>query len=201
MIYQIKQTAVVDAAGEPVTLNDARLHVRIITDPQDASAHPDDGLVAGFIASARGLAEGKLGRRIGARSFDLMLDAFPCASSFVLPLSPVTEITEIAYSDAGGTQQILLPASYHLDTGGLVQRLSLMPGASWPSTQARAQAVRISLKAGWSAADVPAPVKQWMLLQIGTWYDNRESVVVSDDEPAAMPFVDGLLDPYRVILF
>lgn len=47
------------------------------------------------------------------------------------------------------------------------------------------------LYGGWAtAADVPRPIKQWMLLAVGEMYANRE----------ALPdgFADRLLDPYRI---
>ena len=48
---------------------------------------------------------------------------------------------------------------------------------------------------GDSPADVPNAIRQWMLLQIGHLYENRESA--SKFKVEALPFVDRLLDPFR----
>ena len=50
---------------------------------------------------------------------------------------------------------------------------------------------------GAAAADVPAPLKQWMLLAIGDMYEMRNA---SGDKPAVKhDFVDHLLNPYRLL--
>ncbi len=46
---------------------------------------------------------------------------------------------------------------------------------------------------------VPKAIKQWMLLQLGSMYENREAA--SKDAMNTMPFVDGLLSSYRVVRF
>lgn len=51
----------------------------------------------------------------------------------------------------------------------------------------------------WPTGDVPASVKQWMLLHLGTLYANRERVIagtIVNELPRSM--ADGLLDPWRV---
>lgn len=42
---------------------------------------------------------------------------------------------------------------------------------------------------------VPAPIKQWCLLHIGTMYEVRGFANPQDLKP--MPFIGALLDPYR----
>lgn len=191
-MYHVEQTA--EVGVEPLALNAARVHLRLITDPDDATAHPDDARIRVMIAAARKAAEAAAGYKIGVQKFDLRLDAFPRAPSIVLPISPVTAIDELRYFDTDGTEQTMPPADYQLDVGGLVQRVSLVPGAVWPTTQARAQAVCVSMTAG--CADLPAPVAQWMLALICTMYEQGSAEVVG--AMSRMQYMDGLLDPIRV---
>ena len=50
------------------------------------------------------------------------------------------------------------------------------------------------------ASAVPRPIRQAILLLIGTMYENRESVLVAQGVTVAqLPFgVDALLMPYRI---
>lgn len=51
-------------------------------------------------------------------------------------------------------------------------------GTSWPSTRPQREAVQVVYVAGYGAAsDVPANVRQAILLQVGHMYANREAVV------------------------
>lgn len=61
--------------------------------------------------------------------------------------------------------------------------------------------VEVLYSAGYGdcAASVPSSVRQWMLLQIGSMYADRQAHVVGrGDSVAINPHVAGLLDPYRV---
>jgi uncharacterized phiE125 gp8 family phage protein len=58
-------------------------------------------------------------------------------------------------------------------------------------------AVKVRYVAGWAnAAAVPQGIKQWMLLNIGHWYENREAS--TGGGLVALPFIASLLDRYRV---
>ena len=49
-------------------------------------------------------------------------------------------------------------------------------------------------------ADVPEGLKSWMLLRIGSLYQNREEVAaMARGKIDPLPFIDGLLDPYRMV--
>ncbi|MFK8861999.1 hypothetical protein, partial [Escherichia coli] len=78
-------TADVAADAEPLALNEARLHLRIIAAADDATAHPDDALVTALIKAARQAAELETGRKLGEQTFDVLLDAFPLGQSLPLP--------------------------------------------------------------------------------------------------------------------
>ena len=52
--------------------------------------------------------------------------------------------------------------------------------------------------------ELPHGLKAWMLLAIGTLYENREAVMVDTRITTAelpLEFIDGLLDPYRMVLY
>jgi uncharacterized phiE125 gp8 family phage protein len=48
---------------------------------------------------------------------------------------------------------------------------------------------------------VPEGIRSWILLRIGSIYENREEVaILNRGKVEELPFVDGLLDPYRLSL-
>ncbi|RJG06253.1 hypothetical protein D3870_09730 [Noviherbaspirillum cavernae] len=184
------------ATEDPISLNEARLHVRLIVDPADTSAHPDDSLIKSLIAAAGQRAEHLTGRALMTQTWELALDRF--APVIELDKSPVQSIGSVKYLDGNGALQTLDPSAYVLDDFSEPGRLLPATGRSWPATLGQINAVRIQFTAGYeNAAEVPQAIRQWMLLLIGTLYENRESVIVGASIQE-LPHIDGLLDRYKV---
>lgn len=176
-------------AAEPVTLAEAKLHLRVDTADEDA-------LIGSLIAAARQRAEHELRRSLVTQTWERVLDAFPGAE-IELGMGPVQSVTSILYADAAGITQTLASSAYVLDNVREPGWVLPAAGLAWPETAATVNAVRVRYVAGYgNAATVPSGIKQWMLLQIGAMYENRESVAMGSVTP--MPFVSGLLDPWRV---
>lgn len=180
-------TRITDAATEPVTLAQAKAHLRV--DGSD-----EDALITAFITAARHDAENRLGRALLQSTWRLTMNGFPRwpSSAVALQMAPIIAITGVQYYDPAGTLQTLDPAAYRLADH------TLEPIAAWPATQARLDAVQATYTAGYgtTASAVPAPIVQWILLALGDLYANRER---SAERPVvAHGFADALLDPYRV---
>lgn len=88
----------------------------------------------------------------------------------------------------------------HEDTRAFV---TLAPGGSWPTYDFREDAFQLTFTTGYgdNATDVPAPLRVAMLLMIGHLYENRQSVIVSASRAMALEVprtVDTLIAPYKV---
>lgn len=73
-------------------------------------------------------------------------------------------------------------------------------GYSWPSTRDDVNAVIVTYVAGYgaNAAAVPLPIKQWILLALGTMFDNREIEVTGAGLAAAeLRYSYRLIDTYK----
>lgn len=179
---------------EPLTLAEAKLHLRV--DGSD-----EDALITPLITAARRMAEQRSGRALCSQTWELALDAFP-ASAIALPLPPSQSITSIKYLDPAGAEQTLASDQYALDNYGSQHWVLPAQDVTWPDTLDAANAVKVRFVAGYgAAADVPADIRAWLLLAIGTLYARRETVV--DGQAAELPggFWQSLLDPYRIIEF
>ena len=186
----LRRTA--NPAAEPVSLAEAKLHLRV-----DHSA--DDALIAVLITAAREQAEHRTQRSLIDQQWTLTLDAFPDAIR--LRMGRVTAISEVRYVDPAGAAQVMNPAGYQLDNAGEIANwLFPAAGYAWPDTLDQPNAVTVVYRAGAaSATDVTAAVKQWILLLVGQWYAGREAGVEKAISEQPRPFWDGLLDPLRVV--
>lgn len=180
-------------AAEPITLAQALVHLRA-----DADGGENDAYITGLIQVARQACEDRIERTLISTPWRLKLDGFPDAIELLKP--PVIEVQSLKYLDADGVERTVNPADYVVDTTSEPAWLVPGPGKEWPETQSGAiNTVTVDYTAGYgaTAADVPAPLKHWMLLAIGSMYNTRNA----DGERAQVghDFADALLAPYRVI--
>lgn len=173
-------------ATEPITLAEAKLHLRV-----DHSE--EDTVINGLIAAARIYVEQRCWISLVAQTWKVYLCDWP-DSSVMLPRGPVTGITTVKYQTSNGVWVTLASTEYTLQ--GDIVRLAY--NAQWPSTELFGHMpVEIIYTAG---AGADQAIKQAMLLLIGHWYENRESAVVTPGATAVkVPFaVDSLLYLYEM---
>lgn len=185
-------------AYEPLTLEEAKKHLNVdFTD--------DDALIGIFLKAARQNAERYMGRALISQVWDLYLDEFPSNGSPIkLMPAPVIEIEGVFYGDDTPEGQ-MDAAGYRLDRSSAPARLSLVSGGSWPSMTAYSNAVRIRFRAGYvddqvspEAGEVPFDIKAAILLNLGTLYANRESVIVGSTVAQLPGAAERLLRDYRI---
>ena len=197
-------------AGEPISLAEAKQHLRV-------DGCDDDLLIGSLITAARQAAETITGRQLMTARWRLVLDAFPgpllmhagSGSSFSLPAHaillakcPVQSVVSVEYLDMNGTTQVLPASDYVLDAACEPARLSPVFGKTWPPTLPQIGAVTVTFDAGYgSASEVPEGLKSWIKLRVGSLYGHREEMaVLSRGRIDPLPFVDGLLDGFKVSL-
>jgi uncharacterized phiE125 gp8 family phage protein len=196
-----------DAAAEPLTVAEARTHLR-----EDLDDAGNNTYIGTLIKSARLACEHRLGRSLITTTWRLTLDAFPaaCATSSAslasgarpairLHYPSVIAITSVQYVDADGATQTLDPQDYVLDNrSDIAAWLLPAPDVQWPTTADRPNAVTVIYTAGFgaTAADVPAPIVHWIKLALTDLYQQRSR---SSDKPQVPnEFADELLAPYKV---
>ena len=166
------------AAGWPVTLPEAKDHLRV-----DATA--DDALIRRLIGAATTFVETRLGRQLVNATLKLELDEFP-ANELWLPRPPLSSVSSIKYYDTGNTQQTLASSEYEVDASSEPGRVRPTAASSgWPSTYDRLNAVEILFVAGYGATTetVPEDIRQAILFVVGHWYENREATIVGKTTP------------------
>lgn len=196
------------SSEEPVSLWEAKLHLRVDFDE-------DDMLIASLITAARQAAETLTGRQFVTARWKMVLDSFPGPSlmgvpagqsfslpghAVLLPKCPVQSVIAINYLDMGGALQTMPASSYTVDAACEPARITPVFGQIWPPTLPQIGSVGVIFDAGYgSASDVPAGIKSWIKLRVGSLYSHREEMAtLSRGRIDPLPFVDGLLDGYRV---
>lgn len=182
-----------DATSEPITLEEAKVHLRVTDDA-------DNDLIESLITAARMLAEQYTNRQLLTATWDLYLDRFPCGGEpILLPRSPVQSVTSIVYTDTAGASTTWTNTNYALDAYSEPARVYLAYDVVYPTPRAIENAVRVRYVAGWTtAALVPKPIKQAMLLLIGHHYEQRSTVLVGSISKEIEFTWTALLDAYRV---
>lgn len=182
-------------ASEPVTLDLLKAHLRVSDDTEDF-------VILALAAAARQFAESYCGRSFVTQGWRLTLDGFPCGP-IILPRGPVQSVQSITYEDMGGTTRTIVPAApdYVVDLSGEWPCVAPGFGRVWPEALPQIASVRVNYTAGYGAdGKVPEGIKHWILVRVNTLFENREEVaVLQRGSVSALPYVDTLLDPYRVI--
>lgn len=176
--------------AEPLTLSEVLNHLR-----EDPGVN--DAKVLALITVAREACENRTERTMLSAPWRLTMDSFPDAIELQHP--PIIAVQSVQFVDQAGVLQTLDPADYTLDNISEPGYLVPAYGKGWPETKCQPNAVVVNYTAGYGAepGNVPAPLRQWMLLAIGDMYSTRNA---SNEKPMVKHnFVDGLLDYYRMV--
>jgi len=169
---------------EPVTLADAKLHLKVDTTD-------DDALIARLITAARVRAEWHTGRAFVTQSWILWND---CWSERVeIPLPPLQSVAAVTVYAPNGTATAIDPSAYAVDAAS--QPARILFGCIPPTALRAINAVAIAFGAGYgdAADDVPAPVCEAILEIVAELYVHR------GDGPEEISLsAQALLAPYRV---
>jgi uncharacterized phiE125 gp8 family phage protein len=170
------------ASGLAVTVEDAKRHLRVFHDDEDADI---EGMIGAAIAAIEG--PNGIGIALTEQTWRLSLDYFP--SCILVPLGPITEIVSISY----GADTV---PSWRADFD--TQPLRILPArdASWPSVTCEPGAVKVEFKCGY--ATIPADLRWAVLLMVGHFFEHREAVT-TDLNAMDLPMgVASILERYRV---
>lgn len=184
-------TLITAPSVEPLTVAEAKTHLRVRHDDEDT-------LISSLILSARQRVEEVGGLALTTQTWELALDAFP-NGTILLPRSPLQSVTSITYTDTNGDSQTVSSDDYTVDTRSRPGLVHLAFGQTWPATRDIPNAVVVRYVAGFGddATDVPAPVRQALLLELGTLYAHREDVVTGT-VVTPLHATRRLLAPYRI---
>ena len=180
-------------AQEPVSLADAKLHLRV--DISD-----DDTLISTLITGARSELERGLGRALITQSYTYLFDAWPDGFAVKLPIAPVQSVDQVRVYARDGSFTILSPGIYLLDGLGSPPRLIRRGSLAWPVPLQPANGIAVDFTCGHGAnsTDVPAALRIAVLLLTAHWYEHRQLGEQGVPNIGLPDMVQDLISPYRV---
>ncbi|WP_168990453.1 head-tail connector protein [Aureimonas flava] len=170
-------------AAEPVTLAEAKAHLRI--DRAD-----EDGTIEGFLRAARETIEARTGLVLARCGFRLCLDS-PAAADLALSRRPARAVLAARWFDGAGTPQHADPAAVRIVRDGGALRLPR------DLTGRTGCDVELELDMGLDAGAVPDMLRLAILHLVSISFDMRGAASAAMQPALMPPLVRGLLAPYR----
>ena len=181
---------------EPVTLTEAKAHLRVDTDA-------DDAYIAGLITAAREWVEQYLDRALVHQQYVMRLDSFPY--EIELPRPPMANAgtataVAVTYTLGDESTTTLSATQYRVDRNSTPGVIRQLPNGSWPANDDEENSVTVTWWAGYgsSGTSVPVAIRHAMLMLVGHWYDGSRSGVLTGSISKEVEFgVKSLLDSQR----
>lgn len=181
---RVTRTLITPAAIPPITIADAKSHLGLFDDR-------DNARVLEWVKSAARKVEHDTGVSLLTSTWDVGLDAVPQGTVWELPITPVQSITSFTYIDTGGLTQTWASSNYILNHG----RIGLADGAVWPTDTRSFAAVTVRVVAGYlTPAAIPADLLHAVRLVVG-WLAEPDQVT-----PLALEVYQQWISPYRMVL-
>ena len=187
--YQV----ITEATSFPVSLTEAKSHLKV-----DTSA--DDTYITSIIKASTQLSEEYTNRFFIDTVIEQTCSDF--AQLETLFKSKVSAVTHVKYYDSDNSLQTLSSTIYNTQLQYEPSQIQLADNQSFPSFTKRNDAVvaRYTVGYGSAASDVPEVIKQAILLTIGNFYQNRNSVVIGRIATELPQSTKWLLDTYKVLI-
>ena len=159
-------TRIAAPAAEPVTLSEAKAHLRV-TDTME------DTLISSLVEAAREEVELATGLALITQDWRLYLDNWPPSGLVRLRRAPVQSVIQVTVYDSAGNPQTVVPPAINLDRNNRPARFLMPDGLNGPGKAMNG--IEIDFRAGYGATgtDVPDGLKRAILLLVGFWYENR----------------------------
>jgi uncharacterized phiE125 gp8 family phage protein len=189
---QLGVTVISESTTEPIEVDEAGGNLRA---PDDGDGtYVEASLISLLIKVARQICEESTELSLIEKTLEV--SAYSFSQYLELPCGPVKTIVSVTYTDTNGTDVVLAADQYRLSTSSRMAVLRPAYGITWPCARRDLDSVRVRYTAGYSPAEVPAPIRQAMHLCIAHFYANREAVDV--DSLMELPLgVRSLLARYR----
>lgn len=160
------------AAAYPVTLDDAKDHLREFSSDNDR-------YITLLIKAATSFAEAYTWRAFITQTRKLTTDYWPSSGVIKVPKPPLQSVTAITYIDTNGDTQTWSSDEYDVDIKTEPGRVVPAYGYLYPSARSDISAIEMTYKAGYGddPVDVPEDIRHAIKLLISHYYDIREPAI------------------------
>ena len=187
-------------AVEPVTLAEAKAHLRVDTSD-------DDTYIGTLITAAREWCEEYLDRTLVHTQWVMRFDKFPDSGiePVELPRPPMVmsgtaTAVMVTFTQEAGPTSTYSTAEYRVDRNATPGAILPIYGSTWTPHRQDDNAISVTWWAGYGASgtSVPAAIRHAILMLVGHWYDGARSGVLTGSISKEFEFgVKSLLDSQR----
>lgn len=184
------------AATTPVSVAEVKAHLRIDTSDEDT-------YLAVLIAAVTDFYEKYTKRDFITKTYRMW--SHELRDGIEIRKSPNVVISSVTYYDADNVSQTLSSSIYTLTNANDFPVFGLAVNQSFPAVYQRPQAVTFNFTCGYGAAstDVPAAVRQAILIGVGALYVSRgdcsDNSSCNECEAALNGTARALLQPFRIL--
>ncbi|MEM8653618.1 MAG: head-tail connector protein [Pseudomonadota bacterium] len=187
-----EETTVPDAA---LPVEEFKAHLRLGSGFGDDSLQ--DAVLVSFLRAAVAAIEARTGKVLFERDFALSVNALSSVNAVAIPVAPLLAITAVSLVDQAGAETEIAADQFWAERDLHRPRLRSV-GSALP-TIPRAGAMVVAFTAGYGVGwvDIPADLRQAVLLLAAHYYEFRHETNLSE---GCMPFgVTSLIERYRPI--
>lgn len=181
--------------GTAIPVAEFKNHLRLGTGFADDGVQDD--VLESYLRAAMAMIEGRTGKMLITRNFSWTLTAWRDLSAQSLPTAPVSSLTSLTITDRLGGTELIGADKYILEMDMHRPRL-VATTICLPAIPVGGTAI-IVFSAGFGAAwaNVPADLKQAVMLLAAHYYEHRNTGAASNGE---IPYgVSALIQRYRVV--
>ena len=188
-----------EPAVEPVTLAEAKAHLRV--DISD-----DDALISAIVKAAREFCEEYLDRTLVHTRWTMRADGFPHngTEDVELPRPPMaqdgtTTTVVLTYTLETGATATYSTASYRVDRHATPGAVKTLYGQAWPAHLIDDNSISVTWWGGYGAdgTSVPAAIRSAVLMLVASLYENRSAVLAGTISKEVEFGVKALLNTQR----
>ncbi len=188
-------TEITSFAASALPLQAMKQHLRLGTGFSDDALQ--DGLIESYLRAAAVAIEGRIGKALLQRRFQLCLADWRGLDEQPLPIAPISALVSLRLMDAGGAAVEVAPARYRLVAD--LQRPKLVAVAGFLPAVPSGGQIELVFDAGFGPdwADVPPDLAQAVLLLAAEFYENRHE---QSPRAAGLPVsVQMLIERWRIV--
>lgn len=167
------QRRISDPAIEPVTLDEVKVQCRV-------DHNEDDAYLTTLITVAREWCEEYVKRAFIEQTWECGYECWPCDGVFELVRPNTLDVESFIYRDADDTEVEIDESNFIVEDGASPAEVKIKCSFSRPMLQRdRLYPITITFLAGYggTAAEVPAKIRQAILMFVHHLYDNRIPVI------------------------
>ena len=177
-------------AVEPVSLADAKAHLRLDTTDEDL-------VVGAMIGASRVAVETDIRQVLIAQQWRVSNTAWPTDRRIDLPVLPLISVDAVRALDAEDNPTAVPATDFSVEPEAGIVTINAGAAALAPTLSAGGYEIDFTAGFGVASTDVPHALRQAILMLVTHWFEHRSAITIGEALVATPQGVHALIAPYR----